>query len=116
MKQVKVQLSPIGIESAAKTVKHLLEKADGGRGAQSAQEQKSPFSSKNVENEGVHKEQIRKIMKFEKVMKKFCKEIGIDKRTLLTMMLGKNSLEDLKNDLSSSRKDLLSQQRLRSSI
>jgi hypothetical protein len=46
-------------------------------------------------------------MKFEKVMKKFCKEIGIDKRTLMTMMLGGRDLENsnAKNDFNSSRKD-----------
>lgn len=27
-------------------------------------------------------------MKFEKVMKKFCKDIGIDKKTLMNMLLG----------------------------
>lgn len=30
-------------------------------------------------------------MKFEKIMKKFCKEIGLDKKTLLNMMLGNNT-------------------------
>ena len=52
-------------------------------------------------------------MKFEKVMKKFCKEIGIDKMTLMTMMLGKNGIEELssKNEFSSSRGDPFSQQK-----
>jgi hypothetical protein len=46
-------------------------------------------------------------MKFEKVMKKFCKDVGVDKKTLMAMMLGRSGLEDLsiKNDFSSSRKD-----------
>lgn len=56
----------------------------------------------------MHKHQIKKIMKFEKVMIKFCKEIGLDKRTLIAMMLGKSSIEDFKNELSSSRKELTS--------
>jgi hypothetical protein len=34
------------------------------------------------------KEKIRKIMKFERMMKQFCREIGIDKKTLLTMFMG----------------------------
>jgi len=48
-------------------------------------------------------------MKFEKVMKKFCRQIGVDKLTLPTMMIGKSNLEEFmnKNDLSSSRKDSL---------
>lgn len=29
-------------------------------------------------------------MKFEKVMKKFCRDIGIDKTTLLNLLLGTN--------------------------
>ena len=46
-------------------------------------------------------------MKFEKVMKKFCRDIGVDKRTLMAMMIGRDNLDELtiKNDLSSSRKD-----------
>ncbi len=58
----------------------------------------------------IHKDKIKKIMKFEKVMKKFCKDIGLDKKTLMAMMIGKDNLDDLtiKNDLSSSRKDLFS--------
>lgn len=46
-------------------------------------------------------------MKFEKVMKKFCRDIGIDKMTLMTMILGKNNVDEVmsKNDFSSSRKD-----------
>ena len=36
----------------------------------------------------VHKEKIKKIMKFEKIMKKFCREIGIDKKTLLSIIGG----------------------------
>jgi hypothetical protein len=55
----------------------------------------------------VHKEKIKKIMKFEKVMKKFCREIGIDKATLMSMIVGRNNGEEGagKNDLNSSRKD-----------
>lgn len=34
------------------------------------------------------KEKIKKIIKFEKIMKKFCKDIGVDKKTLLTMFIG----------------------------
>jgi hypothetical protein len=34
------------------------------------------------------KDKIQKILKFEKIMKKFCKDIGLDKKTLLTMLLG----------------------------
>jgi len=34
-------------------------------------------------------------MKFEKVMKKFCKDIGIDKKTLMTMVIGgKGTIEE----------------------
>ena len=46
-------------------------------------------------------------MKFEKVMKKFCRDVGVDKMTLMTMILGKANADDLvsKNDFSSSRKD-----------
>ena len=29
------------------------------------------------------REKLKKIMKFEKIMKKLCKDIGIDKKTLL---------------------------------
>ena len=47
----------------------------------------------------MQKDKIRKIMKFEKVMKKFCKDIGLDKKTLLNMMLGTANQED------SNRKD-----------
>ena len=48
---------------------------------------------------------MKKIVKFEKIMKKFCKELGIDKFTLMTMILGKNNIEDAlnKNELSNSR-------------
>lgn len=48
---------------------------------------------------------MKKIVKFEKIMKKFCKELGIDKVTLMTMILGKNNIEEAlnKNDLSHSR-------------
>ena len=52
-------------------------------------------------------------MKFEKIMKKFCREISVDKVTLLTMLIGKNNMDDIisKNggDFSSSRKDPFSQ-------
>lgn len=56
---------------------------------------------------GFNKEKIRKIMKFEKIMKKFCKDVGVDKTTLMTMMLGKNVVDEMtnKNEFSSSRKD-----------
>lgn len=30
-------------------------------------------------------------MKFEKIMKAFCKDIGIDKKSLLNMLLGEQS-------------------------
>lgn len=48
-------------------------------------------------------------MKFEKIMKKFCKDVGIDKMTLMTMVIGKNNIEEAmsKNEFSSSRKDPL---------
>jgi hypothetical protein len=36
-------------------------------------------------------------MKFEKLMKKFCKDIGVDKKTLLTMMLGNQGGRDLES-------------------
>lgn len=51
-------------------------------------------------------------MKFEKVMKKFCREIGVDKKTLMAMMIGKANLDDItltKNDFSSSKKDPFTQ-------
>jgi hypothetical protein len=56
----------------------------------------------------MHKDKIKKILKFEKIMKKFCKDVGIDKRTLMTMMLGGKDLEssNTKNEFNSSRKDL----------
>lgn len=43
-------------------------------------------------------------------MKKFCKEVGLDKVTLMTMVVGKNNIEEAigKNELGSSRKDPLS--------
>jgi len=54
----------------------------------------------------VHKDKIKKIMKFEKIMKKFCKDIGLDKRTLMTMMLGGKDIDSsATKDPSSSRKD-----------
>lgn len=43
---------------------------------------------------GIHRDKIKKILKFEKVMKKFCKDIGIDKKTLMNMMLGGRDLEN----------------------
>lgn len=48
-------------------------------------------------------------MKFEKVMKKFCKEIEIDKMTLMTMIIGKANIDEFmsKNEFSSSRKESL---------
>ena len=54
----------------------------------------------------VQKEKIKKIMKFEKIMKKFCKEIGVDKKTLLTIIGGgaktnNGTLEDNRVDYSS---------------
>lgn len=55
----------------------------------------------------MHKDKVRKIIKFEKMMKKFCKSVGVDKKTLLTMMLGNG--KDLENsnaknnDMNSSR-------------
>lgn len=45
-------------------------------------------------------------------MKKFCRDIGVDKKTLMAMMIGKDNLDDItptKNDVSSSRKDPLTQ-------
>jgi hypothetical protein len=47
-------------------------------------------------------------MKFEKIMKKFCREIRIDKMTLMTMIVGKNNIEEFvskNSDFSSSKKD-----------
>ena len=40
-------------------------------------------------------------------MKKFCKDVGIDKKTLMAMMLGGKDLEasNIKNEFNSSRKD-----------
>ena len=37
----------------------------------------------------LHRNKVSQILKFEKLMKKFCKSIGLDKKSLLTMMLGK---------------------------
>jgi len=56
----------------------------------------------------MHRDKIRKILKFEKVMKKFCREIGIDKRSLMGMMLGGGrdiESSNAKADFNSSRKD-----------
>lgn len=39
-------------------------------------------------------------MKFEKIMKKFCRSIGIDKRTLLQMLVGVGgSIEDSRRQM-----------------
>lgn len=50
-------------------------------------------------------------MKFEKILKKFCKDIGVDKKTLLTMMIGGRDLEvsNTKSDLNSSVKEKINQ-------
>ena len=67
-------------------------------------------ANKTPQNGGVvHKDKIKKIMKFEKVMKKFCKDIGIDKRTLISIIGGgtktnNGTLEDGGREYSSSRK------------
>jgi len=55
----------------------------------------------------IHKEKIRKIVKFEKIMKKFCREIGIDKKILMAMMVGKDNINDssVKKNFYSSEKD-----------
>lgn len=46
-------------------------------------------------------------MKFEKIMKKFCKDIGLDKNTLLNMMLGTSNLEDSnRKDQNSSKENI----------
>ena len=34
------------------------------------------------------KDKVKKIVKFEKIMKRFCKDIGVDKKILLQMFLG----------------------------
>ena len=36
----------------------------------------------------MQKEKLRKIIKFEKVMKQFCRDIGIDKKTLFSLIVG----------------------------
>ncbi len=33
------------------------------------------------------KEKIRKILKFEKIMKKLCKDVGLDKKTLFSIFI-----------------------------
>lgn len=50
-------------------------------------------------------------MKFEKIMKKFCKDLGIDKITLMTMILGKNNIEESlkQNEFTTSNKDPFTQ-------
>lgn len=48
-------------------------------------------------------------MKFEKVMKKFCKDIGLDKKTFLNMMLGTSTTnfeESTKKEHNSSKDNL----------
>ena len=39
----------------------------------------------------MQKDKIKKIIKFEKVLKKFCRDIGFDQKTLLGMLLGGQS-------------------------
>jgi hypothetical protein len=51
--------------------------------AQQSTHTKSPVSQLMQQ-----KEKIRKIIKFEKIMKKLCKDIGVDKRTLLSIFTG----------------------------
>ena len=51
------------------------------------------------------REKIKKIVKFEQVMKRFCKDIGVDKKTLLSVLLG-GEPNSLRTD--SGRKELKS--------
>ncbi|CDW85759.1 UNKNOWN [Stylonychia lemnae] len=120
IQNIKIELSPVAIKSAKSTVKKLLRKIQpqtipslnnltplDTTNAQISTAVKTP---QNINQ--LHKEKIVKIMKFEKVMKKFCKNVGVDKLTLLTMLVGKSNIEEFmnKNELSS-RKDSLNQSR-----
>jgi hypothetical protein len=95
--------------SSAPVVKNLLKKIEPTLNLQDANAQQST-ANKTPQNGGVvHKDKIKKIMKFEKVMKKFCRGIGIDKRTLLSIIGGglktnNGTLEEGVREFSSSRK------------
>ena len=50
------------------------------------------------------KEKIKKIMKFEQMMKRLCREVGIDKKTLFTMFLGESAPQ--RHELESGSKEM----------
>lgn len=88
LQNINIELSPPEIFSSAPVVKKLLKKIEPNINLQDINAQQST-ANKTPQNGGVvHKDKIKKIMKFEKVMKKFCKGIGIDKRTLLSIIGG----------------------------
>ena len=41
------------------------------------------------------REKLKKIMKFEKIMKRLCKDIGIDKKTLLSIFINPSQMKEV---------------------
>jgi hypothetical protein len=41
------------------------------------------------------REKLKKIMKFEKIMKRLCKDIGIDKKTLLSIFINPSQVKEV---------------------
>lgn len=122
LQNLNVELSPITIKSSKQTVKKLLKQIKPEVGSllavssihnESNAQKSTVMKTPTNFMQGFNKEKIRKILKFEKIMKKFCKDVGVDKMTLMTMMLGKNAVEEIqnKNEFSSSRKDPFSIQK-----
>ncbi|TNV85687.1 hypothetical protein FGO68_gene15257 [Halteria grandinella] len=66
------------------THSHILSQQDQlDPNAQQSSNTKSPMSVMHQQ-----KEKIRKLMKFERIMKKLCRDIGVDKKTLFSIFMG----------------------------
>ena len=42
-----------------------------------------------------HRDKLSKLLKFEKIMNRFCKDVGIDKKTLLTVLVPESQQPEL---------------------
>lgn len=65
--------------------------------AQQSTNTKSPMSQLMQQ-----KEKVTKIIKFEKIMNRLCKDIGVDKRTLLSIFGGTDNIPSKVSELESS--------------
>jgi len=58
--------------------------------------------SQNVTGNQLKRHQLIKLVKLEKIIGKFSKEIGFDQKDILRILLGENQQPDMKNNLMNS--------------